>query len=207
VQLSSEELIESIKKHNIELIDQINAYETSSILDFNQENKIKLDNFIQEMQGFHTKWNEYLYEFKLDENDIKAAKNEASQCLERIKKENEQFLFKLFNDNLLKFNKNSTETLGSLKKADVQFYNSKNLINLNAHYLPDWCSFNKNEPLLIKLLNNGNISVAYRKSENSEIDVVIFDSNFNGLYQKTCITGRNFKKFQLSAMANNSIIL
>jgi hypothetical protein len=106
----------------MELKDQINEYETNTILTFNQENKIKLDNFIQEMQGFHTKWVDYLKEFKLDKNDLKAASTEANTCLERIKKENEQFLVNLFNDNLLEFNRNPNEIMpsmiGTFVKAD-----------------------------------------------------------------------------------------
>ena len=69
VQLSSEELIESIKSHNSELIEQINAYENKSMLDFNKENTTRLDGFIQEMNGFHSKWVDYLKQFKLDDDD------------------------------------------------------------------------------------------------------------------------------------------
>ena len=60
VQLSSEELIESIKTHNLELIEQINAYENKSMLNFNKENKTQLDEFIQKVHEFFSKWNGYL---------------------------------------------------------------------------------------------------------------------------------------------------
>ena len=211
VQLSSEQLIEGIKTQNMELIEQINAYEKSSMLDFNEESQIQLNNFIQEKHGIHTKWIDYLKQFKLDDKDLKTAWNEANKCLEQINQENQRFLFKLFNENLLKFNRNSSPTnssiLGSLIKTDIQQNNSENVINLYPHYLPDCFNFNKEEPLLAKLLNDDKLMVAYRKSDCKEIKLAVFDNNLNVLYQKDCITGRNFKNFLPTVMINNSIVL
>ena len=211
VQLSSEELIENINKHNLELIEQINDYETKSMLDFNKESKIQLDSFIQEMNEFHTKWVDYLKQLKLEESDLNGASHQAIECLVQINKENELILVKLFNDNLLTFNKNSNETnssiVGSLLNSDIQPNKLKHLINLNPHNLPSWCKFNKEYPISLKLLNDGKISAAYRKSDFKEIELVIFDSNLNRLHQKDCITARNFQTFQLTSMANNSIVL
>ena len=138
VQLSSEELIETIKKHNMDLIDQINAYEKNSTHDFNQENKAKFDNFINDLYAFHTKWIENFKQFNLDDNELKSASTEACKFLEQIKIENEQVLDKVFNGNVLRFNKNSTETnssmIGSLLKADMQHLNAKNLKNLKTDF-------------------------------------------------------------------------
>ena len=136
VQLSSEELIETIKTHNMELIEQINAYEKNSLLDFNKESKIKLDSFIKEMNEFHTKWVGYLKQLRLEESDLNAASHQAIDCLVKINKENELILVKLFNDNLLNFNKNYNETsssiVGSLIKADIQLSSSNSEIYLQS---------------------------------------------------------------------------
>ena len=50
VQLSSEEQIRIIKKHNMELIEQINAHETKSMLEFDQASKERSDKFIEETE-------------------------------------------------------------------------------------------------------------------------------------------------------------
>ena len=113
VELSSDELIESIKTHHMELIEQINAYETSSILHFNKENKIELDLFVQEMSGFHSKWINYLKELKLDDNKLKTASTQANKCLNKIDKVNEKILENALNGNVLKFEENSAQPIVS----------------------------------------------------------------------------------------------
>ena len=209
VQLSSEQLIETIKAHNLDLIDQINHYENKSILDFNKQNKIQLENFIQNMQGFHSKWTNYLKQFKLKDADLQTASAQANECLEQIKNENEQMLAKLFNDVLIQFNKNPFEIkskiIGSFSKAASS--PDLSLINLNELDLSKSSSINKQEPISVKLLNDGRISVAYRVNDMNDVEIAVFDSKFNRLHQKVCHSGRNFRIFQLSALANNSIVL
>ena len=46
--LRNEVQIRTIKKHNMELIEQINAHETKSMLEFDQASKDKFDKFIEE---------------------------------------------------------------------------------------------------------------------------------------------------------------
>ena len=208
VQLSSEELIESIKAHNLELIEQINAYEKSSILDFNKENKIELDIFVQEMSGFHSKWADYLKEIKLDDTDLKMASTQANKCLSKINKVNEQILDKVFDGNVLKFDENSARIASSIfgtlsfNKGDTK---SSSISSLKQHQLPNFSSLN--EPISVKLLNVGKIVLAYRAISKKDIKVKIFDENFNQLSERICVTGRNFKTFELNAMANGSVIL
>ena len=203
VQLSSEELIESIKTHNIELIEQINAYEKSSILDFNKENKIELDIFVQEMSGFHSKWADYLKDVNLNDDELKTASTQANKYLNKINKVNEKILDKVFDENVLKFDEHSAQfgTL-SLNKADTKSSSSS---SLKQHQLPNFSSLN--EPISVKLLNVGKIVLAYRAISKKDIKVKIFDENFNQLSERICVTGRNFKTFELNAMANGSVIL
>ena len=167
VQLSSEELIETIKKYNLELIEQINVYEKSSLLDFDKQNKIILDNFINRMYAFHSKWIEYFKQLKLDDNAMIVASNEADGYLEQIKSENEEILLdKTFNGKVLKFNKNSTELkssiIGSLINANRKLNFSKQLSYLQAHQLSGLN--NHNQPITVKFLNgDGRILLANRE--------------------------------------------
>ena len=175
------------------------------MLNFSKENKTQLDEFIQKMHEFLSKWNGYLKEVKLDDNYLSEASNEATGYLEQLNQEN-QFLFKLFNGNVLKFLIISLKfSPGSLINDNIQTSNLNHLINLNAHLKMKPCI--RNETLAVKLLGHGKISAAYRKSDSDETEIVVFDKNFNRLCSKVCIaTGRNFKNFQLNALANNSII-
>ena len=218
VQLSSEELVETIKKYNLELIEQINAYEKSSLLDFNKQNKIILDDFIGGMYAFHSKWIEYFKQLKLDDNAMSVASNEADGYLELIKSENEEILLdKTFNAKVLKFNKNSTELkssiIGSLINANRKLNFSKQLGYLQAHQLTSLN--NHNQPITVKFLNaDEKILLAYREtnmywipSNKAEIKLKIFDKGLNLLHEKLSRTARYFESFQLKAMANNSIVL
>ena len=214
VQLSSEELIESINKRNMELIVQINAYEKKSMLDFSKENKTQLDSFIQEMRGFHSKWDDYLRQIKLEYSDLKKVSNEASVRLEQIKKEEHQFLFKLFNGKLLRYEKNSAKIMPSvvgtlnLAKGDVNSNFRKRLsneANEKVIQLPKFSTLT--EPISVKLLNDDKILLAYRAYGKKDVRIKIVDCNNNQLCERMCTTARLCKTFQLNPMANNSIIL
>ena len=215
VQLSSEELIETIKKYNLDLIEHINAYETNSMLDFNKENKVEFDKFINEMDAFHTKWIEYFKQAKLDDNEMIAASNQADCYLEQIKKENKQFLVKLFKGDVLKFNKNSTQfkssLVGSLVNADINYDFRERLINLNSHHIHNIISsFDRPiRPISVMLLCDGKIVLACREYNYGIAEIVVFDRNFNQLSKKKIYKDfdRDFELLQLNTMGNNTIIL
>jgi hypothetical protein len=210
VQLSSEELIESINKCNMELIEKINEYEKESIKNFSQGNATRLDNFIQEVNEFHAERIGHLKEFKSDDNDLITASNQVNEFLEQIKKENEQFLFKLFNDDLVQFNKNrdgaNPSTIGTLTKADNS-YSNNNLVGLYKYDLCNLSSFNQHGPVCVKFLKNGKVSAAYRIGHQNDVGIGVFDKKLNVLHERKCRTGRHFESFQLNAMANSSILL
>jgi hypothetical protein len=211
VQLSSEQLIESIKAHNLELVEHVNAYEKNALLDFNKENATQLDGFIQETREFQTKWLDYLKQFKLDEHVLKLALNEASKYLEKINKENDEVLVRVFNDGLIQFKKNpneaSSSTIGKFIKADKKRDSNKSvcLDELDLSNMPTL--YKKQQPMSVKLLNDGKISAAYRANDLDDIGIAVFDSYFNLLHERICKTGRNFSTFELNALTNNSIIL
>jgi hypothetical protein len=84
VQLSSDELIESIKRHNMELIEKVNEFEMNSFLNFNNENKHnlmnqRLDAFINDMHAFEVKWVKYLKQLKINDTELRAALSELQE--------------------------------------------------------------------------------------------------------------------------------
>ena len=161
------------------------------------------------MHCFHSKLISYLTEFELEEKSLNTALNEANNCLEQIKKKNEQILDKVFNGNVFEFSKNVKETsssiIGAFIKADKQI--KHRLVDLNEHSLSSLPNVNTKQPVSVKLLNDGKISVAYRVNDANDIGVAVFHTKFDLLHERGCKTGRNFGTFQLNAMANNSIIL
>jgi hypothetical protein len=224
--LKSEELIETTKLNKLALIEQIDAYESKSMLDFDKENQLRLDKFIQEKNWFHAKWFNYLKRFKLDENDLKTASTQANECLELINQESAQFLFILFNRNLLKFYKNSSQTnsskVGFFKNLQLNNCNhtkTNPIVNKKADtdeiiFLSESVFFyapniNKARPISIKFhFKDDQITVAYRTQPFDDVAIVVYDKYFKKVRDITLSAGRHFNKFQLIVdHDNNSIIL
>ena len=114
VQLHAEELIEAIKKQNIELIQQIDAYEQESTLNFSQENSTKLSKFINETYAMHSNWSKLLKQQKISDTELKSATAEAKKSLSRVKQEDGMFLNELFGDKLFIFLKESSQVESEL---------------------------------------------------------------------------------------------
>ena len=115
VELSSEVLVEKLlKEFKMELIGLIDNYEKKSLTNFNKAQKAEFDGFIKENYAFHGKWIDYLKQFKLDDEKLKTAADDAKKYTEHIRTENEQVLDKVFNGNVLQFEKNSTQFTSSL---------------------------------------------------------------------------------------------
>jgi hypothetical protein len=244
VQLSSEELIQSIKKqnmyrkseeliettklNNLALIEQIDAYESKSMLDFNKENKLRLDSFIQEKNVFRAKWVDYLNGVKLDENDLKTASTEAKACLEQINQETAQFILRLFNGNVLKFDKNLSQSSNSCKFGYFSSFHPRNYTHIKTDSIGTFIkadtdeiiflsesvffyapNINKARPISIKFhFKDDQITVAYRTQPFDDVAIVVYDKYFKKVRDITLSAGRHFNKFQLIVdHDNNSIIL
>ena len=115
VELSTEVLVEKLlKEYKMELIGLIDNYEKKYLSNFNKAQKAEFDEFIKEKYAFHGKWIGYLKQFKIDDEKLKTATNDAKKHTEHIKTENEQVLDKVFNGNVLQFEKNSTQFTSTL---------------------------------------------------------------------------------------------
>lgn len=205
VQLRTEELIESIKSFNMELIEHINAYEKDSLLYFSQDS-LNLDSFIAEMSVFHSDWVGYLKKFKINDDDLRLASIEAHKHLKQINKQNELLLNKVFSGNVLKFQANTTNLGSSIIGTLVNESYEKQLSNLSAHYIEDEDRGDIMLPILVKCLASEKICVAYRELAGFNIKLMMYDKNFSKVLSKK-LAGQSYREFRLAELNGGSIIL
>ena len=206
VQLSSEELIESIKKYNMELIEQINEFELESLLNFDKKIDKKLDHFIDDMFGFHSKWSGYLKQFELDDTELRTASNQAEKYLKEISSENGQLLDRVFSSGLIEFRKNSNEIsssiLGTLK-ARMDY--GKCLDSLSSYFIYD-LDRRSSSPVSIQL-NNERIYVAYiEKFADGYLSMSVYDKKLKSLLKKKLKFGNACFNFNLNKLASSIIV-
>jgi hypothetical protein len=209
VQLSSEQLIEAIKAHDAELVEQISDHERSSILDFNQEHRAQIDSFIQDTAGFHSKWISCLKQAELDDAELQTAANLADACISELNRVFES----IPRHDSLQFESNSNSAtssctlIGTLRnlKIEASKLNLWPQADFRKHQLPNFSSLT--EPISVRLLSGAKIVLAYRALNKKDVKVKIFDADFKQLSERTCITGRNFKAFELSALPDQSVML
>jgi hypothetical protein len=107
----------------------------------------------------------------------------------------------------LKLDELSNENKLGLEKIREYYDGLTNLSNLNVYDLCNLSNVNKQQPVSMRLLNSEQIAVVYRSKDLDDVEMAVFDTNFNLLRERICKTGRNFKNFLLNSMANNTIIL
>ena len=135
---------------------------------------------------------------------MKSASNEATLKIDQINKEAKQLLNKLFNNNLFTFEKTNasllSSTIGRLTNATVESSYDAKLSSLTANHL---CFTFK--PFYFKVLNNRDICLAYRHTDDKNIRILLFDSCFKKYPNKFC-EFYNFAKFEIAELDNSLII-
>ena len=214
VKKHSDELIENIKSLNLKLMENIDDYEKDSMLKFNESNVSCLNEFISETNAYHTKWTNYLKNAKLEDAEIQSATGESNTYLERIKKESETFLNKLFNNNVVVFSKNTIPSKTSvIGKLMIDY--SEQFKCLNTY---DFCKLNKHTEkskiigdLVVKCLNNdGKICIVYRERDSPKYvkNIGIYDRNLKKLINKTITTSNhNYDMVRIAITENDSIFV
>lgn len=211
VQLSSEELIESIKRHNMELIEKVNEFEMNSLLNFNNENKHnlmnqRLDAFINDMHAFEVKWVNYLKQPKINDTELRAALSELQEHSWQIYKDKHNLMESLFNDNTRRFEKNpkkiNSDIIGNVRNSIYE----NQLNSLKSHDLAQFIP-GRIRKVSIKLLSNETICVAYSTHEDLvNTNIIIFDVNLERVLFRTRVDSCDSEMFHL-AEVSNSIIL
>ncbi len=122
VQLKTEEAIEQLNEHNEKMITEIEEFERVCIKS-NQTNEKANNEFKktkQELEEFNMKWNEYLKQTFISDEDVSEAIARASELVMKAKQDLVKLDEFIFNGGEIKFEKNENKldrtVLGSLVK-------------------------------------------------------------------------------------------
>ena len=121
VQLTTRQTVEHIKKLSMNLIQQIESYESFSIQNYGIEITYKdfFSDFVAQAYAFISKWAAYLNRNWLEDGELMQASNNARSLIEQIKKENKMLLKRVFKDNVIKFNQTGLpDSIGIFIKDD-----------------------------------------------------------------------------------------
>ena len=185
VQLHLEESTESLKKQSLELIQKIDEYENEAALKFDKKVNIEMDTFLSETRRFHEKWTDYLKHFKINEEELSLASNEAKKFKAKLNKESNLLLSKLFHFNLPKFEKSTPPDFGSLIDDGVKQSYTQSLASLRLFHLRNTVNCTNISNYSIKPLSNGNICIAYSKHNDSCLRIGVWDKRVDRkLFQK-----------------------
>jgi len=125
VQLKTEEAIEQLNEHNKKIITEIEDYERECIKSYQVKEKANIE-FIktkQELEEFNLKWNEYLKQTVIYDEDVSVAIAKSNELCIKSEKELAKLEELIFNGCEIKFEKNENKldrsVLGSLAKHPV----------------------------------------------------------------------------------------
>ena len=133
IQLSTENRIEQINKLNDELIEIIRDFERKCIQSFlNRSDQIKqsLDKLIGDAAYFVKEKKEYLNEFKIDDEEIKAFNKQTLVLQESLNKESIKINSLVFNNEILEFLSNTNEINQSFL-GDIVYETSNITVNID----------------------------------------------------------------------------
>lgn len=210
VQLCSEELIQSISEHNLELIEQIDAYEKAAMLNYKKDSRAGFDEFLSSAYTVHAQWTDYLKQFKISDDELNVGTVEVKQFVDEVEKEINSSLDKLFGGDVMMFERNSafTKSIGALISTNVMLSYKRRLDGLKKCNLADIlgdADFEKS--VAIKFLKNGAICVVYTKQyHRSTLFATVFDRNLNFLYHKQINTDVKKLDFKI-AQFDDSIVM
>jgi hypothetical protein len=154
--------MEQINELNKELIDEINQYEKEQVqsLKIDEETSKQLSQTVNELEVFHLKWSKYLRQNQINDAVIIEANESANQLNKKAQAGRAKLDNLIFNENILKFEKNSNRLsasiLGSLKNEGVKENKNSILSDLQMKDLMKLCNFSPSQ----------NLKLIYRASEH-----------------------------------------
>ena len=225
VSLSSDKLIQSIYNLKSDLICQIDDYEIdlNANCDISAEYKTRLAEILNETNGIHAKWADYLKLFELNDQDLELASSQVSAWLENVKNELNELIDKVFGGRLLRFfenNQNNTSSIiGTLGHDASHLINQKQLNELKIYRFGDKLNNSRDHryairnSLRVQFLDNENICMAYQyivigspySTLETDIYLSMFDSSLNRLRTK-CFDDYIVGEFNLAKL-DGSILL
>ena len=201
VQRHLRELTESLKNQSLDLIHTIDVYEYEAMRKFDANHNLRLDAFLNETRQFHEKWAEYFKQFKIDNEEVKLASHETKKLQNKLKKESELFLSKVFRFNLLKFKK-STPLFGCLVNVGVKQSYFKALNSLKAYDFSAKEDHAIIKKVSFKLLSNGDLCMAFRQNNETIVRMAIFDNQL----ETRPLMHHAYQEFQLVEL-NEALVL
>ena len=136
-----------------------------------------MDTFLSKTRRFHEKWTDYLKQFEINEEELKLASRETKKLQNKLNKESEMLLSKLFHFNPLKFEKSTPPVFGSLIDEGVKQSYVQTLTSLKSFNLDAKINCTNISKYSIKPLSNGDICIAYQKYNDSGLWIEVWDDN------------------------------
>ena len=160
-----------------------------------------MDDFLSETRRFHEQWAEYLKQFKIDDEELKLASLESKKLQNRLNKESDLLLSKLFHFKLLKFKKSAPPVFGSFFNEGLKQSYSQALNRLKACQ----SEVTMANPVF-KLLSNGNLCSADRNSNEAFVYIAVTDKELNQLAETPCQMSNGYRGFHLVEL-NKTVVL
>jgi len=150
VQLKTEEAIEQLNEHNKQMITEIEEFERECIKSYqtNEKANNEFRNIKQELEELNLKWNQYLKQTVISDEDVSKAIARANELKLKAKKELVNLDEFIFNGGEMKFERNENKldrlVLGSLVGQKF-FYESAILSGRQMTELMSLCQFSLNQ--------------------------------------------------------------
>ena len=111
IQLKTETILENIRLHSIETIKEVDDYQNECLLNYEKKVAKSSDCYESLMKAnqFYLKWNGYLSNCSLSEDQISIAQEHTHTLIGELEKDYDEFKCKLFGNNLIKFEESQKE--------------------------------------------------------------------------------------------------
>ena len=188
IEVEAESAHATINKIKAEQLKKVDDYEKESFKVGEQESyvyKHDISLLIKENKEFTQKWTDYLKEFKIDEQQLEAACEEATSHLNKIKREQKDIDKKIFNGKLIRFEaskKLEPSLFGSIYYEDLAYFKIKNnkltVLDLETNLI----DYPKNGSVYIDVFQNKSILLFYKSNNqnhnNFTLKLVDLESRF-----------------------------
>jgi hypothetical protein len=205
VQLKTEEAIEQLNEHNKQMITEIEEFERECIKSYQTNEKANNEFKItkQELEEFNLKWNEYLKQTVIYDEDVSVAIAKSNELCIKSEKELAKLEELIFNGCEIKFEKNENKldrsVLGSLAKHPV-INQLAILTNEQMTELMSLCKFSLNQKwkLIYRATRDGFGAADFHSKcdsyQNSFVIIKSTNGNVFGGYTQQSWSGNDYWK-------------
>ena len=101
VQLKTEKVIEAVKQHSFDILKQVDDYQNECLMNYDRSDSTHANyenDELKKSEEFYAKWNSYLSNFSITEEEISKANQESTKLIKSLDYEFDQYKCKLFGD-------------------------------------------------------------------------------------------------------------